>query len=193
MTLSTSAALTATFITLGQTFEIAEPDLQMFLMERIKQVDLKKAEAEIKTRITNTVRNPAPVFLNAKCTKSRTWFYDPTLTVPNDITDHKKRVLIKKGTLYNPLLHRAPSSQLIFIEGTDQAQLDWALAQNGATKIVLVSGSVLACEERYNKPFYFDQGGWLCHKFGIKAFPATVSHHKEQKEKLRCQEREITS
>lgn len=172
-------------IILGTTFPIAESSLIEFMMTRLKQVDLKKAEEEVKTRVINTIRNPKPVFTDgAICKKSRIWHIDPTVTLDKDVVDHTGKVLIKKGTTYNPLEHRTLSTKLVFILGTNRKQIEWVLAQTKA-KIVLVDGSPLDLEEQHQTAFYFDQGGLLCSKLGITAFPAIAGQDKSQ---LRCEE-----
>lgn len=172
-------------ITLGTTFPIAETSLIEFMMTRMKQVDLKKAEEEIKARVVKSARNPKPIFTEtAECKKQRTWFIDPTVTLDQDVTDHTGKVLVKKGTTYNPLELRTLSTQMIFILGTNRKQVEWALKQP-KSKIVLVNGSPLDLEEQHQTAFYFDQGGLLCSKLGITAFPALAVQDKGQ---LRCEE-----
>jgi conjugal transfer pilus assembly protein TraW len=175
----------AAVIILGNTFPIAESSLIDFMMARMKQVDLKKAEEEVKTRVVNTVRNPKPIFTEAAiCKKPRIWHIDPTVTLDRDVVDHKGKILVKKGTTYNPLEHRTLSTKLVFILGTNRKQVEWALSQTKA-KIVLVNGSPLDLEEQRHTAFYFDQGGLLCSKLGIAAFPAIADQDNGQ---LRCEE-----
>lgn len=172
-------------IILGTTFPIAETSLIEFMMARMKQVDLKKAEEEVKARVIKTVRNPKPIFTETSiCKKPRVWHIDPTVTLDKDVVDHTGKVLVKKGTTYNPLEHRTLSTQMVFILGTNRKQVDWALKQP-KSKIVLVSGSPLDLEEQHQTAFYFDQGGLLCSKLGITAFPAIADQDKGQ---LRCEE-----
>ena len=177
--------IATTVITLGTTFPIAEKSLIEFIMARMKQVDLKKAEEEVKKRVINTVRNPKPIFTEAAaCKEPRVWHIDPTVTLDKDVTDQKGKVLVKKGTTYNPLEHRTLSTKLIFILGTNQKQIEWAV-QQPKSKIVLVNGSPLDLEEQYHTAFYFDQGGLLCSKLTITAFPAIADQDKGQ---LRCEQ-----
>lgn len=172
-------------IILGTTFPIAETSLIEHMMNRMKQVDLRKAEEEVKARVIKTVRNPKPIFTEASiCKEPRVWHIDPTVTLDKDVVDHKGKVLVKKGITYNPLEHRTLSTKLIFILGTNLKQVDWALKQP-KSKIVLVSGSPLDLEEQHQTAFYFDQGGLLCSKLGITAFPALADQDKGQ---LRCEE-----
>lgn len=180
-----TTSLMISVVTLGTTFPIAETSLIDFMMARMKQVDLKKAEEEVKARVIKTIRNPKPVFTEAAiCKKPRVWHIDPTVTLDKDVVDHKGKILVKKGTTYNPLEHRTLSTRLVFILGTNRKQVEWALAQK-KEKIVLVNGSPLDLEEQHQTAFYFDQGGLLCSKLGITAFPAIADQDKGQ---LKCEE-----
>jgi conjugal transfer pilus assembly protein TraW len=175
----------ATVVTLGTTYPVAETSLLEFMMSRMKQVDLKKAEEEVKSRVINSVRNPKPIFTDAAiCKEPRVWHIDTTATLDRDVVDHKGKILVKKGTTYNPLEHRPLSTQLVFILGTNRKQVEWALKQP-KSKIVLVSGSPLELEEQHQTAFYFDQGGLFCSKLAITAFPAIAVQDKSQ---LRCEE-----
>lgn len=175
--------------TLGMTFEIAEISLKDLLLERMKHVDIKKSEQEIKERVKHTARHPKPIFTNARCQKHRKWIFDPTVTLSEDICDIKGKVLVPKGQTYNPLKHRTLSTQLVLIEGRDKEQVEWAIRQK-KSKIILVNGSPLDIEEQYTVPIYFDQGGFLCQKFGVGAFPARVY---QTGERLTCEEIEVLS
>lgn len=177
-------------ITLGMTFDITEHNIKDMLMARMKRFDIEKAQDAIKERIKHTARHPKAIFQNARCHRHRLWFYDPTVTLDRDVIDRKGTILIRKGSTYNPLHHRTVTTQLLFIEGHDPAQVSWALKQPKA-KIILVNGPPLDLEEHYQVPLYFDQGGHLCRKFGIAAFPATVCHTKAVRDKLTCEEIEV--
>lgn len=169
---------------LGALFQIEEINIKDVLMKRMQKIDMKQAEKEVQERVKKSIKTPPPVFQNSRCVRFKTWLHDPTAILERDIIDHKGNVLKKKGTTYNPLLQRKISTQLIFIEGNDKDQVNWALKQP-RSKIVLVNGSPLDLEEKHQVPIYFDQHGFLCRKFGISAFPA---HVFQQGQVLRCEE-----
>ena len=171
----------------GHTFEIQEPDLLKEMesklhyleesgeLEKHKEILLKKAEKAIRT--------PFPVEEITKTTQERIWYYDPSISVPYDLKDHHGRVFHKKGTRINPLQYRSLSSALIFIDGRDEEQVSWArvpwvektyLNPNQKAKIILIAGSPFDLMETLKEPVYFDQGGTLTKKLGIKHVPAVV-------------------
>ena len=166
----------------GHTFEIQEPDLLKTLesklhlleengeLEKHKEILLKKAEKAIHT--------PQPVAGITKATKNRTFYYDPSITIPYDLKDHQGRIFHKARTKINPLQHRSLSSTLIFIDGRDETQTSWVqetyIKPNHQSKIILTAGSPFELMETLKEPIYFDQGGTLTKKLGIKHVPAVV-------------------
>jgi conjugal transfer pilus assembly protein TraW len=120
------------------------------------------------------IRRPAPVTGITKAIESREFFYNPSITVPFDLKDHKRRIFHKKGTRINPLTYRSLRQSLILIDGDDEKQVAWAFRHIKA-KIILTSGSPFDLMESWNGPVYFDQGGRLTSKLGIRHVPAVVT------------------
>lgn len=166
----------------GHTFEIQEPDLLKELESKLQLLEesgeLKKHQEILRNKAEQSVRTPPPVEGISKAAKQRVWYYDPSLTVPYDLKDHQGRVFHKKGTRINPLKFRSLSSLLIFIDGADEAQVSWVqrtyLDGENKSKIILTSGSPFELMEILNEPIYFDQGGTITKKLGIKHVPAVV-------------------
>jgi conjugal transfer pilus assembly protein TraW len=78
------------------------------------------------------------------------------------------------GTRVNPLDSVRLRGDLLFLDGDDPDQLAWALKQGNGAKLILVKGAPLDLMKARQRRFYFDQGGQLIAKFGIKAVPARV-------------------
>jgi conjugal transfer pilus assembly protein TraW len=67
---------------------------------------------------------------------------------------------------------------LLFIDGRNDAQCGWALRQCQAhprAKVILVAGDPFALMDTWHRPVYFDQGGQLTGKLGIRHVPARVT------------------
>jgi len=73
--------------------------------------------------------------------------------------------------------------ELIFFDGTDEEQRIWAISQYDISEnkplLILTGGAPIELEKQEKKDFYFDQGGSLTAKLGIKAVPAVVSQHEK--------------
>ena len=167
---------------LGEVFPIIEDDLLEVIQNKLggleKDGTLKSHQQQIQQQIEKGIKRPVPVKnLTTAQTASQTLF-DPSIIVPHDLKDHQGRVFQKAGTKVNPLTMRSLSKPLLFIDGDDQAQIEWALSEHKANqlvKIILTSGAPLELSEKYNLPFYFDQDGVLTTKLGIKEVPSRVS------------------
>ncbi|WP_232224381.1 type-F conjugative transfer system protein TraW [Candidatus Paracaedibacter symbiosus] len=166
----------------GPVFEIVEKSLLAVIEERLKGLQSSNKMAlhqqELQEKMSKSVERPVPVGGIIKATKYQLRDYDPTFVVSQDIKDHKGQFIAKKGSSFNPLDSMSFGIPLVFIDGDDTSQVQWALQQQG--KIVLINGAPLHLEKAYKRTFYFDQGSVLTTKFGIGEVPARVSQ-KENK------------
>lgn len=165
----------------GHTFEITEPDLLKQITGKLNQLDaageLNAHNEVLKARAQKSIQRPAPVSNITKATTSRIFTYDPAITVPYDLKDHKGQVFHKAGTRVNPLSFREMTKSLVFIDGDDAKQAAWAMKNFTElnAKIILTSGSPFELMETHDRPIYFDQEGRITGKLGIKHVPAVVS------------------
>jgi conjugal transfer pilus assembly protein TraW len=139
---------------------------------------LERLNNQFVERVKKSILAPRPVAGVTRATASKSWMYDPSLTTKKDIFDHKNRRFVLKGTRVNPLEHVSWGDPVVFLDGKDEEQVVWAQKQKG--KIVLVRGAPLDLQKTLNRPVFFDQGGVLIKKFGIKHIPAMVSQEGMQ-------------
>lgn len=167
----------------GSLFEIAEQDMLEMIEERLKKAQetgkLETFEKEVQERIKKSARTPKS--LNLPITKSeRTVLVDPSIVIREDIKDHKGIYLAKAGTRLNPLDHIKLSKGLLFIDGDNPKQVDFALKHKESFNIVLTGGSPIALEEQHREKFFFDQNGLICKKYGITHSPAKIEQSGNQ-------------
>lgn len=169
--------------TYGPTFEIAEPDLLQVIESKLSNLKKSgKLDALQKTwqqQAKQSVERPKPVSHIRHTSKPRVFYFDPSVTIPTDFKDHRGAVFQKAGARVNPLSTISMTKALLFLDGDDKAQVAWALAEtktrNHKALLILVKGSPTQHMEQTKQRFYFDQGGRLVKKFGIKQVPARVS------------------
>ena len=162
--------------TLGHTFEITEEDLLKVIEGKLKKWEgegrLASLNRDIQERAMKSMERPKPVKGLQKAEAKRRFTFDPTFTVEEDVRDHQGTLIHKKGTKINPLHHLSFGEPLIFLDGDDAEQV---LAFKGVQgKIVLVKGSPIEVSKTMGDTVYFDQGGSLVQKFGIKRLPSRV-------------------
>lgn len=166
-----------TFADIGHSFDIAEESFLTMIQRRVQQASsdgkLEAMEEDVKKRVKDRVLNPLPVEGRQKTQEERSYHFDPSITVENDIRDHKGTLIHAKGTTVNPLKTFSWGIPLLLIDGSDLEQVSWALAQTG--KVVLVKGSPIELYRQTGHRFYFDQGGKIIEKFKIRHVPARIS------------------
>jgi conjugal transfer pilus assembly protein TraW len=164
----------------GAVWPIVEPDLLAQIHARLTRLEktgeTARLNEELKRRTIARVNRPEPVAGVGAASATRSWRFDPTITVERNIADDKGRVIIAAGTRVNPLDTVPLRAPLVFLDSDDPAQLAWATRRFGPTraKLILVRGAPLDLMKARQRRFYFDQGGSLVKHFGIRAVPATV-------------------
>lgn len=167
----------------GKTFDIAEESLLEVIQNRLRAAEksgkLEDFKEEMIQRAKKSLARPKALKL-PRAQSHRRFYYDPSVVLGEDIKDHKGRIVAAKGTRMNPLDHLSFGAPLLFLDSDDDAQVIWARKQEKNAKWVLTKGAPFKVMEEEGREVFFDQGGALVKKFGIKALPSKVS----QKEKL---------
>ena len=169
--------------TIGETYAIAEPHLLHYidqtLREKEKSGELANLEEQAKSRVIESIRNPKPLAGIRPTQTARTFYFDPSMTVEQNVTDDKGSIVVPAGTTKNPLEVVSLSKHLLFFDGSDAEQVRHARTlidhYGGKVKPILVAGSYLDLMKAWQLSVYFDQHGALTTKFGITQVPALVS------------------
>ena len=169
--------------TVGETYAIQEPHLlhyiEQTLREKEKTGELANLEEQAKSRVIESIRNPKPLAGIQPTQTARTFYFDPSIKVDQNITDDKGNIIVPAGTTKNPLEVVSLSKHLLFFDGSDGEQVRYARSlidrYGGKVKPILVAGSYLDLMKAWQLSVYFDQQGVLTTKFGITQVPALVS------------------
>lgn len=186
--LAPSHGAAANLGTIGPTYPIAEEHLLEFITARLKEKErtgeLHRLQQQARARASATVNNPPPVPGLRRTESARTFYFDPSVSLPQNVLDERGRVLFPAGTVKNPLDVISMSKHLLFFDGRDPAQVARARelieAYGGRVKPILVGGSYLQLMKRWQLPVYYDQQGVLVRKLGIAAVPAIVSQEGQR-------------
>lgn len=165
---------------MGQTWPIAEPDLLSVIKARLDHAQatgkLDAMNREFADKVKQRVMRPVPVAGISPALETRSWEFDPSLRIDNDIRDHKGNLIAVAGQRVNPLASAGLSKKLLFVNGDEPAEVIWAM-QHGSdarAKIIFVDGSPFELMKVHQRRFYFDQDGKLTAHFGIRRTPALV-------------------
>ncbi len=184
LTLCGSAAMTKDLGQYGPAYPVIEDNLKQTLIEKAFQMEqsgeLEMMQDDMKKQTKNYLENPTPVKGVNKTQKERTFYVDPSIILDEHIVDTKGNVLVAKGSKINPLDTIDFDRTLYFIDGTDEAQIEWIIEDaNPNDTIVLVKGSVMQLMDEYKLMVYFDQGGKLTDSLNISQVPAKVTGEKD--------------
>lgn len=96
-----------------------------------------------------------------RATESKIRLYDPSITVPYDLKDHEGRIFHRKGAVVNPLSIRPLTKPLIFVNGEDKDQINWALqekSRNESVKVILVADHPSSYQKNMDFAFTLTKG-----------------------------------
>ncbi|EAT07437.1 TraW [Sphingomonas sp. SKA58] len=176
---------------MGATFPLVEQDLFAVISAKLHRMQesgqMDKINRDLAAHAAEKARRPNPVGGLGRTQDERSWFYDPSIVVDKDIADQKGNVFAHAGQRVNPLGLVNLRQKLIFIDGDNAKDFQWALDQGSEvqTKIILVKGAPIDLMKASDRRIYFDQNGYLTHKFGIENVPAVV---KQEGDKLLVRE-----
>jgi conjugal transfer pilus assembly protein TraW len=173
--------------TFGQTFPVAETSFLQFIETRLKTLLDSNELTNFQNQWIEDVRQYAnrPGSLHLK-TSARIYHYsyEPSLILSKDIRDADGQLIYAKGTKVNAL-EKLPlyKPHWLFLDADDGSQLAYAkrlISQYADLKVILTNGEIEKTSNLLNKEIFFDQGGKLTQKLGIKEVPAFVERHADR-------------
>ncbi len=168
----------------GASWPVAEPDLLAQIEARLLEMEragaLARLESEARANARRKLEEPDPLPGIAPATRERSRLWDPAITVARDIRTPDGALIAAAGTRVNPLERITLASDLLFVDGRREAEVAWALGHDRPAKIVLLAGRPLDLMRQHRRPFFFDQGGRLSARFGLRFTPSLVEQAGSQ-------------
>ncbi|MAF04674.1 MAG: conjugal transfer protein [Herbaspirillum sp.] len=174
----------------------AREQMKDVLREKQRSGEMDKFWQNFRDRNIDAIKNPAPLGI-ATNYGPRVEVHDLKFTLPSDYKNEKGQIVARRGTVIEPLKIQPLLTGLIFIDGRDQAQVDYAIAQGRKQrlKIVLTAGSPYYLRIKYKDamwngsrtiPFYFDQRKMIINQLAmlygihVNSVPAKLFQSGEQ-------------
>ncbi len=188
----------------GASFEIKEEGFISMIQRKLKTVDVEEHNRIMLAKVEKKINEPEPLNNITKAQEDRSWKYDPTYEVKDDIILPCGKLIARRGDKINPLEKMDFGRRLLIIDARDNKQVEWlkdklyrsnilSKKENQEAlevdhpqtpiedRVVLVGGSPIGLSEELGVPVYFDQNGELVSKFGIRHVPAVASESKTEK------------
>lgn len=182
---------------LGPTYAVAEQSFLAMIDEKLRARAASGELARLMERAAGsaraTVSTPPPVPGVSACTRARSFFFDPSIVLSENIVDAKGHLLFAAGTRKNPLDVVSLSRSLLFFDARDARQRRTAQRllkeRKERIKLILTGGSYLDLMRQWREPVFYDQQGLLTRRLGIRQVPALVT---QEGQRLRIDEMEVT-
>ncbi len=164
----------------GAVWPIAEPDLLAGIEARLRELEesggLDRLRTEARERARQRIEAPGRVEGIGPARVRRTRLFDPSIEVDRDVRAADGTLIAARGTRLNPLDRmRGLARDLLFVDGTRPVEVSWALRHGRPARIVLVDGRPLELMRIHQRRFFFDQGGRLSRRLGLRATPSVVA------------------
>jgi hypothetical protein len=157
-------------ITIGQTYEILEPDALLEISSQANKVNwTKKAETATQSALTG-IKLPVS-------SDYHTRDYIPYYRIPADIRDDKGQIIYAKGYQYNPLEYtRLPLRVIVFTAD----MLDWVrLHQLTNDTLILSVGDTIKASKQLSAPVYLLDKRTI-ERLDIKKLPSIITKQKNK-------------
>lgn len=165
----------------GPVWPIAEQNLLDVIYDHLRAReaagDVERLQQEMTDNTRAYVNRPRPVPGLTRATEPRSFLFDPSITVQQDLADHEGRVFAYRGQRVNPLEYSAFNKRIIVLDGDDADQVAYALTDGDEfdTLLVITNGSPLDLAKAHNRRFWFDQDGVIVNRFHIEALPTVIT------------------
>ena len=168
---------------IGPTYEIAERDLIDVFKDKFRRMEktgeLARMQDDYKRQVVGAIERPRPVAGIRPTETARTFYIDLTWTLDRNVVDEKGNILYPAGTRVNPFDYDRMSKVLLFFDGRDKKQVEFAkrfMAESRTpVKPILVAGEPLKLMREWKREVFYDQGGALSKRFSITQSPAMVA------------------
>lgn len=169
----------------GNSFPIIEEDLLKIIGYRLAELQssgkIDTYSKAIKAQTELHIQRPKAVNLQ-EAKHFRTFYYDPTYIVKEDIRDLEGNLIAKAGTKVNPFDTVTLSKPLVFLDGDNKNQLAWLDKTRKSYKkltIILTKGEPIKLSEELQEEIFFDQQGLITTKLKIEHIPAIVTQENK--------------
>lgn len=171
----------------GQNYPIKERDaidaMKEVVNKNLANGGQQKLVGDAQKRFYDQMSNITPPQGVSKASKSTVRLVDLSEKVNQDVLDDKKKIIVAAGTVLNPLKNRPLDKKVFFIDGREQAQLQFAKTQAGRNdKIILVAGNLWKSQEFLGRNVFLEMG--LIQKMQIQVTPSIASQGENFKLKI---------
>jgi conjugal transfer pilus assembly protein TraW len=183
---------------LGKTYPIGEDNLLAFIKSRATQMmqsgEWEKLHQRVIKKTEQRIDYPPIISGISKTTESSVRYFDPSIKINQDIVDpFTKKLIAKKGQIINPTTYMPFNNELIFIDGRDDAQVQYAVSQSKISSfrvsiILIAANKFRKLLKDQQQLMFYDQGAVLVKKFNIQHVPTIIYQDQSQPTKLRIEE-----
>lgn len=168
----------------GMNFTVTEKDMLETIQSKLAFIknkgDLDRLNTEMQKQLKTSLESSKRVLgITLDAIETRSFKYYPIYKADKDLYTPAGALVYSRGDKVNSLNYHSLKYKLLFIDGENPKHIAWAQKQAGDKKIILVNGSAWQLIKQLKTLFYFDQGGVITSKLGIKQVPAIAVQEED--------------
>lgn len=183
----------------GTTFPVLEKNIITVLKEKMTSEigrkllglleEKQRKIADEKYYVPKAIQGLTPTVVHTS------YLFDPTISLPHDMSDHQGKIFYKAGAPLNPFDHMSLSKRYVFIDGDRSQQVAWAkkLKEHQNMMIILVNGDPLKLMKEHEIEVFFDQEGAMVQRFQLRHIPCVMAQEGTLLRITEWTEEEITA
>jgi conjugal transfer pilus assembly protein TraW len=173
---------------ISNSYEISEEDLIEVIQVKLANISESKMmeyNDRVIERTKKTIERPRKVEGIEKVKENNSFLVDMSVKISKDIEDVNGNLIVKKGTIINPLQTISLDQDLLFFNGDDKEQVNYVSNlikhykepdnRNRKLKLILVQGNPIELTKKFKQNVYFDQAGYITSKLHITKVPSLVT------------------
>lgn len=142
-------------------------------LSRASKEELEKGQRQFRKKLKAKGFKPEGK-IYPRATQARQRFFDPSISLEEDLYDLEGKLLLAKGKKANPLDFITLDEGLLIFDAEDSDQVAWAREQAADYLWLITNGDPFKLREEEKKEVYFDQLSQICQKLEIEVLPVSV-------------------
>ena len=165
----------------GTVFPILERNIIEVIQEKLASPKGQQLLRDFETRLKKASEEkhyvPAAVATITPTLEHRSYLFNPSVSLSEDLFDHNHVRFYKAGDSVNPLDSITLSKEYLFIDGDNPLHVEWAKRTQSHKKValILVKGDPMRLMEKKDIKVFFDQEGAMSSRFQLSHVPCSLA------------------
>jgi conjugal transfer pilus assembly protein TraW len=165
--------------TYGEMYQIKEKDLMKVIKDGLEDVNQTKMRDELEKSIKKYFQVKSDI---THCLVTKDRYFNPEITLEQDIDLSEYGVFIKKGEKYNPLKEGLIPNYILFLDADDETHIilgqKFQRQAKGSVMVIVTNGNIMNARTITEEVYKFDEA--VRKSFNLHCVPSIYVQQHEQ-------------